>query len=278
MPAGAVQVGIGIGPPTDATRPNGLDVAALDGASVVLLDAAGNPLALPSLPRMVLGGFTFAVNPSALNLQEPPLLAMHSPPGGSPRYQWMGRGETRMQLRGKLVGDAALSDMAALRALNGTRQPLSYGPFSAALAWVRVDWPDYVYETEIDYTIQLAVEYAAATGAGGDATTSQPAQAEGQAQTANPAAQDAPTVSYTVVQGDTLFGIAQARYRDGSLFPVIARLNGIDDPSSIQPGQVLQLPSAAAAARALKATQDAELAKLPNDNGTGLSQVLLGAP
>jgi LysM repeat protein len=278
MPAGAVQVGVGIGPPTPETRPNGLDVAALDGASVVLLDAAGNPLALPSLPRMVLGGFTFAVNPSALNLQEPPLLAMHSPPGGSPRYQWMGRGETRMQLRGKLVGDTALADMAALRALNGTRQPLSYGPFSAALAWVRVDWPDYVYETEIDYTIQLAVEYAAATGAGGDATTSQPAQAEGQAQTANPAAQDAPTVGYTVVQGDTLFGIAQARYRDGSLFPVIARLNGIDDPSSIQPGQVLELPSDAAAARALKAQQDATIAQFPNDQGTGLSQVLLVAP
>jgi hypothetical protein len=126
------QAGIGIGPPTDATRPNGLDVAALDGASVVLLDAAGNPLALPSLPRMVLGGFTFAVNPSDMGWTEPPLLAMHSPPGGSPRYQWMGRGETRLTLRGKLVGDAALADMAALRALNGTRQPLSYGPISAA--------------------------------------------------------------------------------------------------------------------------------------------------
>lgn len=280
MPAGALQVGVGIGPPSPTTRPNGVDVAALGDASAVLLDAAGDATALPSLPRLVIGDFTFAVNPSALNLQEPPLLAMHSPPGGSPRYQWMGRGETRLQLRGKLVGSTALADMAALRALNGTRQPLSFGAFGAQYAWVRVDWPDYIGDEEIDYSLQLAAEAAPATTApaSGAGPTGQPAHAEGQAATPNPPGQAPPTVEYVVVAGDSLWGIAQDRYGDGSLFPVIARLNGIDDARTLQVGATLDIPSDAKAARTLKAQQDAAAAKLPNDQGTGLDQTLLGAP
>jgi LysM repeat protein len=274
------QAGIGIGARTSTTAPSGLDVATLDGADVRLLDAAGNATALPSLPRMVLGPFTFAVNPSSLGISEPPLLAKHSPPGGSPRYQYMGRDETRLALRGKLSGDEALGQMTALRALNGTRQPFSYGPLSAAQAWVRIDWPAWNRDDDIDYSLALAVELAAPTRTAAASAAAGPAQAEGQAQTADPAAsgQGGATVSYTVVQGDTLYGIAQDKYKDGGLFPVIARLNGIDDPQSIQPGQVLQLPSDAQAARALKAQQDAERAKLPNDQGTGLSQVLFAAP
>ncbi|WP_435592695.1 LysM peptidoglycan-binding domain-containing protein [Nocardia sp. bgisy118] len=47
---------------------------------------------------------------------------------------------------------------------------------------------------------------------------------------------------YTVIRGDTLFGIAQRFYGDGNKFPIIARANGIADPGRIFPGQVLRIP------------------------------------
>lgn len=47
---------------------------------------------------------------------------------------------------------------------------------------------------------------------------------------------------YTVIRGDTLFGIAQRFYGDGNKFPVIAQANGIADPDRIFPGQVLRIP------------------------------------
>lgn len=270
MPSEGVRAGIGIGPPAAETRPNGLGVT--DAVAVQLVGPDGTvQLAAAPLPRMVLGPFTFALNPrDTLAVTEPPLLAMHSPPGGTPRYQFMGRGETQLRFRGTLSGDAALQDLAALRALNGTRQPWSFGPLSAALCWVRVDWA-YGRDDELTYELQLAVEGEVALApSAAIAATSSPAQAEGQAQTPNPAPQDAPTVPYSVAQGDTLWGIAQARYGDGGLWPVIARLNGIDDPRTLAVGAVIQVPADRAAAARLRARQDAEIAGYPRDGATGI--------
>ena len=50
---------------------------------------------------------------------------------------------------------------------------------------------------------------------------------------------------YTVIRGDSLFGIAQRFYGDGNKFPIIAQANGIADPDRIFPGQVLVIPGIA---------------------------------
>ena len=50
---------------------------------------------------------------------------------------------------------------------------------------------------------------------------------------------------YTVIRGDSLFGIAQRFYGDGNTFPIIAQANGIADPDRIFPGQVLVIPGTA---------------------------------
>jgi LysM repeat protein len=274
MPQGGVQVGVGIGPPTSETQPNGLDVAAIDGATVTLVDANGLTLGAASLPRLVIGPFTFAINPTApLSVTEAPILAMHMPPGGTPRYQAMGRGETRATLRGTLYGPTALVDLADLRALNGTRQPLSYGGLGAAACWPALSW-DYRRDDLIDYTLQLAIE-ALLVSAGGLPTSadsftfSGAVQAAGQAATPEPAAPAPATVAYVVVDGDTLWDIAQSKYGDGALFPVIARLNGIDDVRTLAVGSTIQLPSDRAAARALKAQQDARAAASVNPFAAG---------
>ncbi|MDL9936817.1 LysM domain-containing protein [Gordonia sp. ABSL1-1] len=48
--------------------------------------------------------------------------------------------------------------------------------------------------------------------------------------------------TYTVVTGDTLSGIAQRFYGDPTLFPIIARANGIANPDLIFAGQTLTIP------------------------------------
>jgi len=57
-----------------------------------------------------------------------------------------------------------------------------------------------------------------------------PAEAEGEEQT------------YVVKQGDTLADIAIRFYDDSTLDDLIADANGIDDPTSIRPGQELIIP------------------------------------
>ena len=51
--------------------------------------------------------------------------------------------------------------------------------------------------------------------------------------------------SYTVIKGDTLWGIAKRYYGDGSLYTKIAAANSekISNPNLIFPGQVLIIPA-----------------------------------
>jgi LysM repeat protein len=57
-----------------------------------------------------------------------------------------------------------------------------------------------------------------------------------------PAAAPAAIAYYTVVAGDTLWGIAIRYYGDGNLWPGIADTNGITDPRSLQIGTTLRIP------------------------------------
>lgn len=48
--------------------------------------------------------------------------------------------------------------------------------------------------------------------------------------------------TYTVVPGDTLWGIAVLYYGDGSRYPEIASANGVENPNLIFPGQTFIIP------------------------------------
>lgn len=48
--------------------------------------------------------------------------------------------------------------------------------------------------------------------------------------------------TYTVVPGDTLWGIAVTYYGDGTRYPEIAAANGIENPNLIFPGQTFVIP------------------------------------
>ena len=58
----------------------------------------------------------------------------------------------------------------------------------------------------------------------------------------NPTASPDFEKTYVVKRGDTLSGIASAVYRDAGVWRNIAANNQIQDPRSLPPGQVLQLP------------------------------------
>jgi hypothetical protein len=51
------------------------------------------------------------------------------------------------------------------------------------------------------------------------------------------------TKQHVVRRGDTLSGIATKYFEDPTLWREIARANGLDDPLSIEPGQVLVIPA-----------------------------------
>ena len=57
------------------------------------------------------------------------------------------------------------------------------------------------------------------------------------------AAPKAEAKTYTVRRGDTLWDIAERSLGDGARYREIARLNGIANPSRINVGAVLKLPS-----------------------------------
>lgn len=57
-----------------------------------------------------------------------------------------------------------------------------------------------------------------------------------------PTPEPSPVRSYTVVPADTLWGIAQLYYGDGTRYPEIAAANGIENPNLIYPGQVFIIP------------------------------------
>lgn len=61
----------------------------------------------------------------------------------------------------------------------------------------------------------------------------------------DPAPAPAPSpaqTTYTVVPGDTLWGISEAFYGTGTRYPEIAAANGIANPNLIFPGQVFIIP------------------------------------
>lgn len=70
-----------------------------------------------------------------------------------------------------------------------------------------------------------------------------PAAQTGSTATTRPAATGATaTRSYTVVKGDTMWGIARKFYGDGSLCWRLAACNGVANANLIYPGQVFTIP------------------------------------
>lgn len=73
-------------------------------------------------------------------------------------------------------------------------------------------------------------------------------------------------VSYTVRAGDSLQSIAQSVWGDGSLWYLIADANGLNDGTTLQIGQVLNLPNSAVSSRHTDATMRPASVSLVNSH------------
>jgi LysM repeat protein len=93
----------------------------------------------------------------------------------------------------------------------------------------------------------------------GTAATSQPAAGQPQNGQAAPApASPEQSGKYMIRQGDTLWDIANAHYRDPFLWPLIWKSNPtVNDPDLIYPGNALVIPSLAPVERAMSAPEEA---------------------
>ncbi len=84
------------------------------------------------------------------------------------------------------------------------------------------------------------------------APAQQPAQPQAGVAVASPAPASEQAGTYTIKQGDTLWDISSAHYRDPFLWPLIWKANPyITDPDLIYPGRALVIPSLAPVERAM---------------------------
>ena len=175
-----------------------------------------------------------------------------------PTYQDMGISEKKLSFSGSIVTSDAWSQAETLEAVmdQGLPQTLLYGAIQRT---VRIDsfQPKYIRDDRVDYSIDLIViapksGYNAPQQQEQASTISLPAKPPPAATSTESIAQYTDQ-SYTVKQGDTLWGISQQTLGSGAsasdiatMVNTIAKANQLSNPNLILVGQVLKIPSSSA--------------------------------
>ncbi|KLU66300.1 cell division suppressor protein YneA [Desulfosporosinus acididurans] len=171
----------------------------------------------------------------------------------TPTYQDLGIDEKKLSFSGSIVTSDAWTQAETIESLmdQGLPQTLLYGPIQRE---VRIDsfQPKYIRDDRVDYTIDLIIippksGYNAPQQQ--TTTTTLPAQTP-PATTSTESIAQYMDQTYTVKQGDTLWGIAQrtlgssASANDiATMVNTIAKANQLSNPNVINVGQVLNIPS-----------------------------------
>lgn len=176
---------------------------------------------------------------------------------GDPTYQDVGADDKTLEFSGAFVGHDAWAQAELLESMMDAASAvqLVYGPIQRSVRIhkfsPKVKRFDYVL-----YDITLLIVPSGATFQTQGATSivsSPPAQSNSPPVSSVSAIAQYADKTVTVKQGQTLWGIASAEYGRGDLWPIIAKVNGVKDETSLQAGQKLKIPSKANVQSALTA-------------------------
>jgi nucleoid-associated protein YgaU len=209
-----------------------------------------------NMANLQLGNVVFAVDdlPDSLNLGGEHVLAVRKFPGGGVDVQPMGAFDENIQWQGTFMFQGAVEKAKTLDTMRVLGQPvyLTMSNFSRLVIIQKFTF-DYQNDYYIPYSIELMPlgthndaqitinglpETRAATmsiQSVGDVT---PISTDTTTSSSSPS----PQKTYTVVSGDTLWGIAVNYYNDGTQWPKIADANGVKNPRLLQIGTVLTIP------------------------------------
>ena len=194
--------------------------------------------------KVMLGDIVISPGPRRkLKFNNPRNIAKIDIPGGAPIYQDMGEDETTLAWDGMLDGDDAYATAIKIEAMKDQGLPVALviPDFPDLCKQVRIrsfPW-ELIRADRVEYSIDLIAEMPPPTVIVTIPLTGSDQQGSG-ATTVEAAATS--STSVTVKQGDTLWGLAQKHYGDGSRWREIASANGIMDPRTLQIGQAITIP------------------------------------
>lgn len=173
----------------------------------------------------------------------------------TPTYQDLGIDEKKLSFTGSIVTSDAWTQAETLETLmdQGLPQTLLYGPIQRTVRIADFQ-PKYIRDDRVDYTIDLII----IPPKSGYNAPQQPTTTTTLPTTSLPAATSTESIAqyldttYTVKQGDTLWGISQrtlgssASANDiATMVNTIAKANQLSNPNLILVGQTLKIPSTA---------------------------------
>lgn len=188
------------------------------------------------MPTVTLGGVIIDPGPQReIRFGGTQALVKQDVPGAGPHYQDMGPDEERIAWNGVLVGTNAVETARTLDGLRAAGRAVELVTSVFPPVKVRIRTFEYrvVRADRVEYDIGLVREGETAV------FTPQPEPADSGEIPASPASS-----SHVVIAGDTLYALAQRYLGDGALWPAIAMANSITDPTVLQVGRVLAVPTA----------------------------------
>lgn len=165
-------------------------------------------------------------------------------PGGRKSVQLLGNFLDTISLQGTFMYQGAVSKMNKINDMWMKKQPvlLTAPGFSPRYVLITMFHPTYYNDYQIDYDISLEPIDSANSDAVIYSSSSAASSSSSSPSSVSSAQSDKVQQKYTVKSGDTLWGIAQKFYGDGSQYTKIVTANNIKNPSVIQVGTVLIIP------------------------------------
>lgn len=203
--------------------------------------------------KLTIGSFTFPIGPKErMSFKSTRELAKVEIPGAPVDYHDMGDGESTISWSGEFRGDNAYELAQQVDSLkkSGKEQRLLYGKIDRFVTIKTFEY-ELIRWDKFTYTLELVEDQPDPAPM---VTATPPASgvlsASGQANSSSA------QTTYTIKKGDTLWSLAQRlpTLKDGTKWPVIAKMNGISDPRKLQVGQVIKIPASAEEAAQLSKT------------------------